>query len=293
MYHSDFDGNGTYDVFEAIFNPRLRQYVPVAEPELIIDYFPSAAERIRTYAAYARANIADVIGRSLENTPMLEINTMESLCFLNRGSHFEARPLPVEAQFAPVFGMAVADYDNDGNEDLLLGQNLFETRWETARLDSGRPLLLRGDGHGAFRVLTPLESGLGAEGQQRAVALADFNNDGRMDAAISQNNSETKLFENQCGPAGLRFVFTGSGGNPEAIGTRYRVIEPGSSGGPVREIQCGGGWLSQNSFVQIVRMPASGARLVVTWPGGKKTEHELPPGVKELAISEIGIKTVK
>src|SRR6185503_16194218 len=117
--------------------------------------------------------------------------------FLNRGSHFEARLLPIEAQFAPVFGIAVADFDNDGNEDLLLGQNLFETRWETGRLDSGRPLLLQGDGHGGFRALSPLESGLAAEGQQRAVALADFNNDRRMDVAISQNNSETKLFENR------------------------------------------------------------------------------------------------
>src|SRR5205823_6140088 len=118
---------------------------------------------------------------------------------------------------------AVADFDNDGNEDLLLGQNLFDTRWETGRLDSGRPLLLRGDGKGNFQTTSVLASGLAAEGQQRAVALADFNNDGRVDVAISQNNSETKLFENQTASAGVRLRFVGSAQHPDAIGVRYRI----------------------------------------------------------------------
>jgi hypothetical protein len=292
LYHSDFDRNGTYDIFETIFNPHLGKYVPVAGPESMIENFPAAAERFPTYAGYGAAGIVEVIGRSPEGVPVLEINTMESICFLNRGSHFEAHSLPIEAQFAPVFGIAVADFDNDGNEDLVLGQNLFETRWETGRLDSGRPLLLRGDGKGTFHTAAALESGLVAEGQQRAVAVADFNNDARVDVAISQNNSETKLFENRTASAGIRLRFVGSAQNPDAIGSRYRVVEANRAT-PVREIQCGGGWLSQNSFVQVIAMPAVGARLSVTWPAGAKSDFPLPGGAKELSVSPNGIRVVK
>src|SRR6185436_9234968 len=99
----------------------------------------------------------------------------------------------------------------------------------------------------------------------------------RLDAAISQNNSETKLFENRNGAPGLRIRLSGGANNADAIGTRYRVVEPNCNW-PIREIQCGGGWLSQNSFVQIVKAPAPGARLAVWWSTGGKSEFEIPVG---------------
>jgi hypothetical protein len=52
------------------------------------------------------------------------------MVFLNRGPHFEARELPLEAQVAPVFAINVADVDGDGHEDVFLSQNFFATRPE-------------------------------------------------------------------------------------------------------------------------------------------------------------------
>lgn len=292
IYHSDFDTNGTYDLFEAIFNSRLNKYVPLAGPEAIVEHFPAAAARFPTFAAYAKAGIEDVLEQSIDRASLIELNTLDSVCLLNRGTHFEVRPLPIEAQFAPVFGLVVGDFNGDGIEDIVAGQNLFDTPWETGRLDSGRPLLLAGAGNGTFRTTSAGESGLSADGQQRAVATADFNNDGRLDLAITQNNDETKLFVNKHAPEGLRLVFEGPMGNPDAIGTRFR-IQDGAHLSPVREVQCGSGWLSQNSRVQILKKPNAGAHLLLTWPDGKSADFTLPSGAREIQVEAGGIKMLR
>ena len=290
LYHGDVDGNGTYEAIESIFNPSLKKYVPMVGPEMIVDHLPTAAERIPTFEAFAGSSIEQIIGNT--SSPFLEIDTMESICFINRGSTFEPHPLPLEAQFAPVLGMAAADFDNDGHQDLVLGQNIFDTRWDLGRLDSGRALWLRGDGTGNFAAVSASASGLSADGQQRAVAIADFNRDGRMDVAITKHNDFTKLFENRLAEPGVRIRFEGKGNNPDAIGTRFHIISGGRSTG-LCEIQAGGGWFSQNSFVQLVRKPAAAARLHVQWPGGQKNEFDFPFGASEVMVSDSGIKVVR
>jgi enediyne biosynthesis protein E4 len=286
LVHGDLDGNGHYDLFEAIFNPQIGKYVPMQGPEVMAQYFPTATEKIFSYETFARMSLEEMLGA--EKGEVLEINTMDSMLFLNRGSTFEAQPLPAEVQFAPVFGMAVSDFDNDGNEDLVLGQNLFETRWETGKLDSGRPLFLRGDGKGKLQVIRSQESGLAAEGQQRAVAVSDFNRDGRVDVAMSQNNGETKLFQNVGSNAGATIRFVGPENNPDAVGVRYRI-----DSGPTREVHAGGGWLSQNSAVHVIPRSTGATRVQIRWPGGRKAEYELAAGAAEYVVSENGVKAVQ
>ena len=82
------------------------------------------------------------------------------MIFLNRGDHFEAMPLPAEAQLAPASYAGVADFDGDGHEDLFLSQNFFPTSVGTPRYDTGRGLLLLGDGKGGFTPMTGTQSGI-------------------------------------------------------------------------------------------------------------------------------------
>jgi hypothetical protein len=281
LFHGDVDGNGRYDVFQAVFHGRT--YRPMAGPELFMEIYPAAAERVTSYAAYAQSSLDDLLGDATGQ--ILEINTMDSTLFLNRGSTFDALPLPIEAQFAPVFGMAVADFDNDGNEDLVLGQNLFETRWEIGPLDSGGPLLMRGNGKGGFQTVSARESGFVSDGQQRAVAIADFNKDGRMDVAMSQNNGETRLYENRANARGILLRFDAGPENPEGVGVRYRVFGEF----PVRDVQAGGGWLSQNSAMHVLRKPAAGAQLHVIWPGGETDNFEMDASGTEFVVSRQGV----
>ena len=61
--------------------------------------------------------------------------------------------------------------DGDGSEDVFLGQNFFATQPETPRLDAGRGLWLKGDGHGRFTAVPPVESGFLAARDVTGLAL--------------------------------------------------------------------------------------------------------------------------
>ena len=102
--------------------------------------------------------------------------------FLNKTGHFEMRPLPDASQLAPAFDLCTEDLDDDGAADLFLAQNAFGVPERTSRYDSGRGLLLRGDGTGNFAAVPASGSGIALYGEQRGVTAADFNNDGRADS---------------------------------------------------------------------------------------------------------------
>src|SRR6185503_9213662 len=150
-----------------------------------------------------------VIGFPQSRAREVRAVTLASMVFLNRGNHFEAVELPWEAQVAPVFSINVADVDGDGHEEVFLAQNFFATRPEVPRLDAGRGLWLRGDGSGKWRPMSGQESGVKIYGEQRGAALADFNEDGRVDLVVTQNGAPTRLYQNVTGKPGLRVRLAG------------------------------------------------------------------------------------
>lgn len=284
LYSGDFDEDGTYDVIEAHYDEKLSQYVPDRQRGVIGAALQFVNERFRTHAAYSKASVDDLLGESRSKAIILEANRFDSTVFLNRGNRFEARSLPIEAQFAPAFGICVADFDNDSHEDIILAQNFFAVTPETPRHDAGRALLLRGDGKGGFTSVPGHQSGLLVYGEQRSISTADFDHDGRVDLVITQNGAATKLYRNKSQVAGVRVVLVGPPGNPDSIGAMLRRSNAQGGVGPTRLASLTGGYASQNPFPGIIAIPQSGGSLQVSWPDGSKGEVKVLPGEKEVRI---------
>jgi hypothetical protein len=287
LYHGDVDGNGTWDVVEAQWDGELKAVVPRRDWQSVGAAIPWVRERFGSYREYGRASVEQIYGAKLGALSELRVNTLDTMLFLNRGGRFAAHPLPREAQMAPVYGLCVGDYDGDGREDLFVGQNFFGTDRETGRLDAGRGLWLRGDGHGGLESISGSASGVKVSGEQRGAALADYDGDGRVDLVVSQNGAATRLYHNVRGRPGVRVRVAGPPGNVSGWGTVLR-LGSAEQPGPARELHCGAGYWSQDSPVTVLAAPAGAGdaplRLWARWPGGKHTEASLPPDAHEVRL---------
>lgn len=283
LYWGDLGGAGRVDVVEAYFDGDLKKYVPGRQLDILAASLPFLRGLFPTHRAFSTAGIEEVLGERRSEARRIEATWLESTLFLNRGDHFEVRPLPREAQFAPVFGLAAADFDGDGATDLFLAENFFGVPPETARYDAGRGLVLRGDGRGDFTPLPGQVSGVKIYGEQRGAAVADFDGDGRVDLAVAQNGAETRLFRNQTAQPGLRVRLDAGPNNPDGIGAQVRGVFGGRLG-PVWEIRAGGGYWSQDSPVLVITGPTPPEALWVRWPGGAEQHVAVPATEREITV---------
>jgi hypothetical protein len=287
LYYGDFNEDGGVHIFEAFQDASLNQVVPWRDLTFMEKDLPWLRARFPTHKAYAEASLATLLGDRMPMVHSLRAEFLGSMLLLNRGNTFEVRLLPPEAQWSPVMGIAVGDLDGDGKEDMFLSQNYFAVRPEDGRMDAGRGLFLRGDGKGGFVAVPGQDSGIVVYGEQRGCALADYDGDGRVDLAVTQNNDETRLFHNLRAQVGLRVKLAGPPGNPDGIGAVLR-LGFGDRLGPAREIQAGSGFWSQNSPVQVLGTPESPTSVQVRWPGGKVTRSEVPTMAKSIVVDVSG-----
>ena len=295
LVHGPFGARGEEEMLLAQRDSRLATMVPLNSYARVRLAFPAMARSVRTFAEYADASIEQVLGASIAQARRLSINTLDNVAFMNRGDHFDVVPLPEEAQLAPAFYAGIADFDGDGREDVFLGQNLSATVVGTPRFDAGRSLLLLNgastytksnisSGNGvSLKAVDGAKSGLVIYGDQRGAGYSDFNGDGRVDLAVSQNGADTKLFINRNAKPGLRVRVNGPSRNPDGVGVQLRVVY-GKRMGPVREIQSSAGYLSQNSAVQVFGLDGVPTAVWARWPGGKTVVVPVASGATEVIV---------
>jgi hypothetical protein len=173
LYYADFNHDGAVDPILSFYRQRTRYpYVTLDE---LRRQMPRIASRFSTYSAYAEARLEDVVtGAALEEARKLEARFLETALFIgSEGGGFEQRPLPIEAQFSPIFTMHTLDYNGDGLTDLLLAGNINEARIRFGKYDANYGMLLRGNGNASFTYVPQHESGLSLRGDVRSLVAID------------------------------------------------------------------------------------------------------------------------
>lgn len=195
VYYGDFDGSGSLEIIEAVVENGKAG--PLALMQKLGKGIPDLSHRFKTAERFSAASVEEILGD--HTAQFLEASWFDSTLFLNTGDKFEASALPGEAQFAPGFGLAVADFDADGALDIFLSQNQSGLCAEYSPMNAGRGALLKGDGKGGFASIPANESGISISGDQRGCAVADFNGDGGIDLAVGVHGGPLKLFHNALG----------------------------------------------------------------------------------------------
>jgi hypothetical protein len=166
LYVHDFFDNGTVEQILTV--SRHGVSYPLAGRDELVRAMPQLRSRYPTYAAFGASRIEDIVpAAELRKATVLEARLFASSVALNTGGTFDLRPLPVEAQLAPVYASLADDFDGDGRTDLLLGGNFHGVAPVRGRYDASYGLLLRGTGDGRFTAVDLEESGVTIAGEVR------------------------------------------------------------------------------------------------------------------------------
>jgi hypothetical protein len=290
LYAGEFAGRGQTQLIQAY--DLAGRLVPVASRGELAAKIPVVGRRFASNNRYAAAALDEILGAdALAKATVLTAGELRSGVLLSQPSgRYAFAPLPHLAQIAPVQGMAAADFDGDGHDDLLLATNDYSAIPAHGRFDSGLGWLLRGDGRGGFRPVPIAESGWLVPGNAKALALADLDQDGHPDAVVSRNNEPTLAFRNTR-PTDRRMIalrLRGRRGNPDALGARISLVDGGRVL-QVAEVRAGGGYASQSTPTTFFSLPpdaGDSVRFRIRWPSGTTTDAAISRTDTHLLVHE-------
>jgi hypothetical protein len=176
VYAKDFDGNGSIDPVMACYmretmEDSTKKLFPVHFWDEMNQQSPAFRKKFTRYKQFGKATLEGVLNpNDLKGALVLDATYMGTSYVENLGGgRFSLRELPVETQFAPVFGIITDDFNMDGNADVLMVGNDYGNEVFAGKYDAFIGTMLLGNGRGDFDVIKPWESGFTVKGDGKAL----------------------------------------------------------------------------------------------------------------------------
>ncbi len=153
LYLNDFDQNEQIDPVLS-FMREDGKYYPYDLRHNLIDQMKPLKKKFPDYASFKDASVEQMFTKEqLEASVVREVTNLSSAVFLSQpDGTYGYHPLPLKAQFAPIYALAIGDFDGDGDIDALAGGNLYKTKPEIGRYDALQGVYLENDGKGHFSI---------------------------------------------------------------------------------------------------------------------------------------------
>ncbi|MCH8331805.1 MAG: VCBS repeat-containing protein, partial [Bacteroidetes bacterium] len=169
VYAKDFDNSGTQDIVLGWYTQG--ECYPVRGRQCSSEQIASIKEKFPSYNEFGNAKLSDVYGDQLADALHYQAFQFANSFLINNGGNLDLIPMPKEAQFSPIYGIAVDDFDQDGTIDVLISGNFYAAEVETGRADAGIGLLMVGKGDDRFEPITVSESGFFTSGDVKDLGL--------------------------------------------------------------------------------------------------------------------------
>jgi hypothetical protein len=188
VYANDFDDNGTNDVVLAKFYKD--DYVPMRGRECTSQQMPYVSEKFKDYSSFASSKLLEILPEDkVKGAVIYEIENFESIILINEGGKLIRKPLPIQAQIAPIKSSMIFDVNKDGHQDIMIVGNHYGVEVETTRYDAGYGGILLGDGQNNFSFMSPKQSGFYTPNDSRIIsALNDI-------IVVTNNNASVQIFK--------------------------------------------------------------------------------------------------
>ncbi len=194
LYVSDFDNNGQVECIPVYYKTDGKAYIFNLHDDLLRQ-LPSLKKKILRYDAYAGKSIGDIFSAEvLEKASVLTVNQTQTCVFYNRGNGtFKMQPLPIQAQFSPVFSILATDMNKDNLPDLFLGGNFYGLKPEVGRYDASYGTTFLGTTKHSFTYLPAASSGLFIKGEVRDIRQIKTKNGAAI--IVARNNDALQIFK--------------------------------------------------------------------------------------------------
>jgi enediyne biosynthesis protein E4 len=233
---------------------------------------------------------ADVDGNGYADIFVTNFSEELNALYQNRGDGtFEdvSAAVGMGAAFLPLgFGTKMYDFDNDGDLDIHItnGHVIDNVKLYQANLTYAQKDLLFENIGGKFRDVTARGgAALQADRIGRGLAVADFDNDGNLDVAISSLGQRAVLLRNQGARPGNWIIIRAKGNKSNSFGLGATVKIQTSEGLQVREINNVASYLSSNDMRLHAGLGTARTiqQIEILWPSG--TTQVL----KDVAVNQI------